>query len=50
VNVIDFKRRSIHFATDWGFGPYWKKLHDEKYGALMPSRGGSPAQRRAAHK
>jgi DNA-binding CsgD family transcriptional regulator len=36
VSVIDFKQHSIRFATQWGFDPYWKKLHDEKYGALMP--------------
>ena len=36
VTVIDFKQHSIRFAADWGFDPYWKKLHDEKYAALMP--------------
>jgi DNA-binding CsgD family transcriptional regulator len=36
VSVIDFKRRSINFTKEWGLDPYWKKLHDEKYGALMP--------------
>jgi DNA-binding CsgD family transcriptional regulator len=36
VTVIDFKQHLIRFAADWGFDPYWKKLHDEKYAALMP--------------
>src|SRR5688572_13622753 len=36
VAVIDFKHHSIRFGADWGFDPHWKKLHDEKYAALMP--------------
>jgi DNA-binding CsgD family transcriptional regulator len=36
VTVIDFKQHSVRFAADWGFDPYWKKLHDEKYAAVMP--------------
>jgi DNA-binding CsgD family transcriptional regulator len=39
VTLIDFKQNSIRFATEWGFDPYWKKLHDEKYAALMPFFG-----------
>jgi DNA-binding CsgD family transcriptional regulator/PAS domain-containing protein len=34
--TYDLRRKSASWATQWGGDPYWLKLYEEKYAAMMP--------------
>jgi DNA-binding CsgD family transcriptional regulator/PAS domain-containing protein len=36
IALYDLRLRATRWATQWGGDPYWMKLFEEKYGAMMP--------------